>query len=105
LKEDARAAVSHIEGVESVDNQMEVLPPSPVDDPIRRAEFRAIYGAPGFDIYLIRSVQPIHIIVKNGHVTLEGIVRSETDRNLAAIVANQVPNVFSVTNKLLVDNG
>jgi len=105
LKEDARAAVSHIEGVESVDNQMEVLPPSPVDDPIRRAEFRAIYGAPGFDICLIRSVQPIHIIVKNGHVTLEGIVRSETDRNLAAIVANQVPNVFSVTNKLLVDNG
>ena len=104
LKEDARAAVSHIEGVESVDNQIEVLPPSPFDDQIRRAEFRAIYGAPGFDIYLIRSVQPIHIIVKNGHVTLEGVVRSPMDRNLAGMAANQVPNVFSVTNNLRVDN-
>jgi len=104
LKEDARAAVSHVEGVESVDNQIEVLPPSPMDDQIRRAEFRAVYGAPGFDIYLLRSVQPIHIIVKSGHVTLEGVVKSQTDRNLAGMAANQVPNVFSVTNHLRVEN-
>jgi hyperosmotically inducible periplasmic protein len=105
LKGDARVAVEHIEGVESVDNRIEVLPPSPMDDQIRRAEFRAIYGAPGFDIYRIRSVPPIHIIVKNGHVTLEGVVASARDRNLAGIAANQVPNVFSVTNNLRVENG
>jgi hyperosmotically inducible periplasmic protein len=104
LKQDAGAAVKHIEGVESVDNQIEVLPPSLMDDEIRRAEFRAIYGAPGFDIYTIRSVQPIHIIVKSGHVSLEGVVASQRDRNLAGIAANQVPNVFSVTNNLRVEN-
>jgi len=104
LKEDARAAVSHIEGVQAVDDQIELLPPSVMDDEIRRAEFRAIYGAPGFDIYTIRSVRPIHIIVKSGHVTLEGVVASQRDRNLAGIVANQVPNVFSVTNNLRVES-
>jgi hyperosmotically inducible periplasmic protein len=105
LKQDARAAVEQIEGVESVDNQIEVLPPSPMDDQIRRAEFHAVYGTPGFEIYRSQSVQPIHIIVKNGHVTLEGVVASTRDRNLAGIAANQVPNVFSVTNNLRVENG
>jgi len=104
LKEDAAATVKHIEGVQSVDNQIEVLPPLPMDDQIRRAEFRAIYGAPGFDRYAIRSVEPIHIVVNRGHVTLEGVVASEMDRNLAGIAANQVPSVFSVTNNLRVEN-
>jgi hyperosmotically inducible periplasmic protein len=104
LKADAAAAVKHIEGVASVDNQIEVLPLLPMDDQIRRAEFRAIYGAPGFDIYRIRSVQPIHIIVRSGHVTLEGVVASEMDRNLAGMAANQVRNVFSVTNNLRVEH-
>jgi len=104
LKDDAAAAVKHIEGVEAVDNQIEVLPLSPMDNQIRRAAFRAIYGAPGMDIYAIRSVQPIHIIVKHGHVVLEGVVASQNDKNLAGIAANQVPNVFSVTNNLRVEN-
>lgn len=104
LKDDAGAAVKHIEGVEAVDNQIEVLPLSPMDNQIRRAEVRAIYGAPGMDIYAIRSVQPIHIIVKNGHVTLEGVVASQNDKNIAGIAANEVPNVFSVTNNLRVEN-
>ena len=104
LKDDAEAAVKHIEGVEAVDNQIEVLPLSTMDNQIRRAEVLAIYRAPGMDIYAIRSVQPIHIIVKNGHVTLEGVVASQNDKNIAGIAANEVPNVFSVTNNLRVEN-
>lgn len=104
LKADAASAVKRIEGIGTVNNQIEVLPLSPMDNQIRRAEFRAIYGTPGFDIYAIRSVQPIHIIVNNGHVTLEGVVVSQTDKNLAGMAANRVPNVFSVTNNLRVEN-
>ena len=105
LKDDAEKAVKRIEGVQSVNNQIEVLPLSPFDDQIRRAEFRSIYGAPGMDVYVIRSVQPIHIIVERGHVTLEGVVRNQTDKNLAGIAANRVANVFSVTNNLRVEQG
>jgi hyperosmotically inducible periplasmic protein len=103
-KDDATNAVKRIEGVQSVDNQIQVLPFDPMDQQIRHAEFRAIYGAPGMDIYLIRSVQPIHIIVDNGHVTLEGVVSNQTDKNIAGLAANRVPNVFSVTNNLRVEN-
>jgi len=104
LKDDAGAAVKHIEGVEAVDNQIEVLPVSPNDDRIRRAEFGAIYSSPSLSMYEVRSVPPIHIIVKNGHVTLEGSVATQADKETAGIVANEVPNVFSVTNNLHVDN-
>ena len=105
LKDDAGKAVKQIRGVESVDNQIEVLPPSPMDDQIRRAEFRAIYSQPNLQMYSVRSVPPIHIIVKNGHVTLEGVVATEADKNVAGIAANGVPNVFSVTNNLRVERG
>jgi len=104
LKDDAGRAVKNIEGVEAVDNQIEVLPVSPMDDQIRRAEFRAIYGYPSLNRYAQGAVPPIHIIVKNGHVTLEGAVANEADKNVAGIQANSVPNVFSVTNNLRVDN-
>lgn len=104
LKGDAASAVKHIEGVESVDNQIEVLPLSPNDDRIRRAEFRAIYSFPSLQMYSVRSVPPIHIIAKNGHVTLEGAVATQADKDAANIVANGVPGVFSVTNNLRVDN-
>jgi len=104
LKYDAANAVKRMEGVQSVDNQIEVLPTSPLDDQIRRAEFRAIYGTTAMEIYRIRSVPPIHIIVKNGHVTLEGVVANPNDKNIAGLVANQVPNVFSVINNLRVEN-
>ena len=105
LKSDAESAVKGIEGVQSVSNQIEVLPASPFDDQIRRAEYRAIYGFPSLELYSLRAVPPIHIIVKNGHVTLEGAVATEADKDAAGIRANGVPNVFSVTNNLHVDGG
>lgn len=102
LKSDAEAAVKSIEGVSSVVNNIEVLPPSPMDDQLRRAVYRAIYGDPALSRYSIQAVPSIHIIVKNGNVTLEGVVDNETDKNLAGLRANQVPNVFSVKNNLVV---
>ena len=103
LKSDAEAVVKKIEGLESVDNQIEVLPTSPDDDQIRRAEYRAIYSQPSLQRYAEGAVQQIHIIVKNGHVTLEGVVASQADKDVANVQANSVPNVFSVTNKLTVE--
>lgn len=100
LKSDAENAVKSIEGVSAVDNKIEVLPVSPNDDRLRRAEFRAIYSAPGFEKYAIQAVPPIHIIVKNGHVGLVGVVANEADKNVAGIRANSVSGVFSVDNKL-----
>lgn len=103
LKSNAEAAVKSIEGVAAVDNQIEVLPLSPNDDRIRRAEYRAIYSDPTMTKYAIQAVPPIHIIVKNGNVTLVGVVDSEGDKNLANIRARSVPDVFSVTNSLTVE--
>ena len=102
LKSDAEAAVKSLEGVSSVVNNIEVLPPSPMDDQLRHSLYRAIYGDPGLSRYSVQAVPSIHIIVKNGNVTLEGVVDSETDKNLANLRANQVPNVFSVKNNLVV---
>jgi hyperosmotically inducible protein len=102
LKSDAEAAVKSIEGVSSVVNNIEVLPVSPMDDQLRRAVYRAIYGEPALSRYSIQAVPSIHIIVKNGNVTLEGVVDNETDKNLAGLRANGVPNVFSVKNNLAV---
>lgn len=102
LKSDAEAAVKSIEGVSSVVNNIDVLPLSPMDDQIRRAVYRAIYGDSALSRYGFQAVPSIHIIVKNGNVTLEGVVDSETDKNLANIRASAVPNVFSVTNNLVV---
>jgi hyperosmotically inducible periplasmic protein len=102
LKSDAENAVKRIEGVEKVDNQIEVLPPSSMDDRLRRQLFRAIYGYPAFDKYALGVQKPIRIIVKNGRVTLEGVVDSDGDKNLAALRANGVPGIFSVTNNLQV---
>jgi hyperosmotically inducible periplasmic protein len=103
LKSDAQNVVKSIEGVASVTNNVEVLPPSPLDDQLRRALFRAIYGDPALSRYSWSAVPSIHIIVKNGNVTLEGVVDSETDKNLAGLRANGVPNVFSVKNNLRVE--
>jgi len=100
IKSDAEKAVKSIEGVEEVNNQIEVLPPSPNDDRLRRALFRAIYGYPPLQKYALGVIKPIRIIVKNGHATLEGVVDSEADKNLAGIRANGVSGVFSVNNNL-----
>jgi hyperosmotically inducible protein len=102
LKSDAENAVKHIEGVEKVDNQIEVLPPSSMDDRLRLQLFHAIYGEPGLQKYELGVQKPIRIIVKNGRVSLEGVVDSEADKNLAGIRANSVPGIFAVTNNLQV---
>lgn len=104
LKSDAGNAVKHIEGVEKVDNQIEVLPPSPMDDRLRRRLFRAIYGYPALEKYALGVQKPMRIIVKNGHVALEGVVDNDSDKNLAGIRANGVPGIFSVTNNLQVES-
>lgn len=101
-KSDAESAVKHIEGVEKVDNQINVLPPSPMDDRLRIRLFRAIYGYPALQKYELGVQKPIRIIVKNGRVTLEGVVDSEADKNLAGIRANGVSGTFQVTNNLQV---
>ena len=102
LKSDAEAAVKSIEGISGVTNNIEVLPPSPMDDQLRRALYRAIYGDPQLSKYGWSSMPSIHIIVKSGHVSLEGVVDNDADKNLAGLRANSVPNVFEVKNNLVV---
>ncbi len=102
LKRDAENVVKGIEGVDKVVNQIEVLPTSTMDDGLRLKLYRAIYGFPAMEKYAMPVVKPIRIIVKNGHVTLEGVVDSENDKNMANIQANGVSGVFSVTNNLVV---
>jgi len=126
LKSGAENVVKRIEGVEKVDNQIEVLPTSPNDDRIRAAVYAAVYGAPGLQKYTsnrrlrtppsgIRAAggitndpplgfHAIHIIVNNGHVTLTGVVNNEADMAIAGIRASGVPGVFSVDNQLQVAN-
>jgi hyperosmotically inducible periplasmic protein len=103
-KSDAERSVKKIEGVEQVNNQIKVLPPSPMDDQIRRRTARAIFNSDGLFRYSMGAVPPIHIIVDNGHVTLKGFVDNQGDKDRANIAANQVPGVFSVTNDLQVSN-
>jgi hyperosmotically inducible protein len=102
-KSDAEARVKKLEGVSGVVNQIEVLPASPMDDKLRWSLYRAIYSDAALQKYSIQSVPPIHIIVKNGHATLEGVVANEADKNIANIRANGVAGVFSVTNNLRVE--
>jgi hyperosmotically inducible periplasmic protein len=103
LKSDAGNVVRRIEGVTNVDNQIVVLPNSPMDDGIRMAEYRAIYSDASLSRYAIQAVPPIHIIVSNGNVTLEGVVSTENDKDMAKLRANAVNGVFSVTNNLRVE--
>ncbi|HZQ96585.1 MAG TPA: BON domain-containing protein [Candidatus Sulfotelmatobacter sp.] len=103
LKSDAENAIKRIEGIDRIDNQIEVLPPSSQDDAIRIALFRAIYQYPSLQKYELGVQKPIRIIVKNGRVTLEGVVDSDADKNLAGIRANSVPGIFQVTNNLRVE--
>lgn len=102
LKSDAENVVKKIEGVEKVDNQIEVLPLSPTDDGLRRRLYRAIYGYPPLQRYALPVLKPIRILVKNGNVTLEGVVDNDADKNVAGIRAKGVPGTFSVTNNLVV---
>src|SRR5450755_4938898 len=103
-KSSAGNVVKHIEGVDTVINNIEVLPPSSADQRIRRATYQAIYSYGPLFKYSHGTVPPIHIIVKNGRITLEGIVDSESDKQVAGMRANQVPGTFQVTNNLRVIN-
>ena len=103
LRSEAEAVVKKIEGVESVDNQIEVLPLSPNDDRVRLAAYRAIYSHASLSRYALQAVPPIHIIVKNGNLRLEGAVATEADKNIAGVQARGVSGVFSVSNNLRVE--
>ena len=100
LKSDAESAVRQLEGVGKVVNKIEVLPLSPSDDRIRVAAYRAIFGKPSLEKYAQRAVPPIHIIVKNGSITLYGVVLNQADKDLAGIAAREVPGTFGITNNL-----
>ncbi|HEV2132968.1 MAG TPA: BON domain-containing protein [Terracidiphilus sp.] len=127
LKSEAEKVVKGIKGVESVQNNIKVLPYSQMDDRIRVGELVRIYGQPslrkytnapiGQDLYPtvgrmaggITQDPPvgwfaIHIIVENGHVILAGVVDNPTDAEIANVQANTVPGVFSVTDNLVVPN-
>lgn len=103
LKSDAEGVVKRIEGIEKVENRIEVLPLSPNDDRLRIAVYRAIYGHSALETLAIRAVPPIHIIVENGNVALEGVVASELQKRVAGAQANSVPGAFSVVNNLRVE--
>ena len=104
LKSGAERVVSRVEGVSNIINNIEVLPLSRFDDQIRLATYQSIYGFGPLSRYNWGPAPPIRIIVKNGHVTLEGVVANEGDRNMANIRANTVSGVFSVQNDLRLDN-
>jgi hyperosmotically inducible protein len=102
LKKHAEEAIKSLEGVESVNDQIEVLPKSERDDELRRAIYRAIYEDPLLQGYAVQAVPPIHIIVKDGSVTLEGTVNTANDKSLAAKRASTVENVMGLKNNLKV---
>jgi|SRR6476469_8815905 len=105
LKSDAENVTKRVEGVTRVVNNIEVLPLSSMDDDVRMAVYRAIYGDSTLSTrYGFRAVPSIHIIVKNGNVTLDGVVANEADRNIAVMRAKGVPNVFSVEDNLRVES-
>lgn len=104
LKSDAENVTKQVEGVQTVINDIKVLPVSPMDWRIRRAEYRAIYGDPALaSRYCCQALPPIHIIVENGHVTIEGVVQNQFDKNVVGVRAKSVPGVFSVVNNLQVE--
>ena len=103
LKSDAEKAVKSIEGVTAIDNQIEVMPLSASDDQVRREAYRAIYSKPTLQRYQLGAVPPIHIIVKNGDLTLEGVVANQMDKDVAGIAAKGVSGAHKVTNNLRVE--
>ncbi len=103
LRTDAERVVKRVVGVVAVSNQIEVLPLSPFDDRLRLATLRSIYSFPALQRYGLGVIPGIHILVKNGNVTLAGAVSSTGDAQLAYLRAMQVPGVFSVSNQLTVE--
>jgi hyperosmotically inducible protein len=104
LKLNTESAIKSIEGVKQVDDQIEVLPLSNFDDQIRFQTLRAIYGYPALSRYVLNTHPSIHIIVKNGNVTLTGVVANKMDSEMAYMRANGIHGAFSVKNELRVEN-
>jgi len=102
-KQDAESRVKKLKGVETVVNNIKVLPLSTTDNQLRRVLYRAIFRAGGLYRYRLGTNPSIHIIVDNGQVTLIGVVDNEGDKTLAGIKANTVSGVFSVDNNLRVE--
>ena len=104
-KQDLQRIVQRVPGVTSVTNQLEVLPLSPFDNNLRLRVARAVYSSPSFSRYAMQALPPIHIIVNNGHVSLEGVVNNEFDKNLAGMRASTAGLSFGpVQNNLRVEN-
>jgi hyperosmotically inducible protein len=103
LKSGAENVIKEIEGVGEIENNIEVLPVSPNDEQVRIAAYRAIYGQTALQRYQLQAVPPIHIIVKNGDITLEGVVAAESEKTLAGHQAKSVNNAFAVKNNLRVE--
>jgi hyperosmotically inducible periplasmic protein len=103
LKSDAEAVVRRIQGVSKVVDNIEVLPLSPFDDAIRLRTYRAIFSRPGFEKYADQAVSPLRIIVKNGNITLDGVVGNQMDKTIAAMAARSVFGAFSVTDNLTIN--
>ena len=101
LKTDAEATLKRIERVSKVVNNIEVLPLSSSDDWVRWAAYRTLYNANSpLARYGAGTVPQIHILVKNGNITLSGVVERESHKNLATLLIKSVPGVFTVTNLL-----
>jgi len=103
LRKSAERVAEQVEGVDRVVNRIEILPTSFHDDRIRRSVYYALYSDPVLNRYALQARPPIHIIVKNGDVSLEGVVSRQMEKNVAGIRANTVSGVFSVSNNLRVE--
>jgi len=102
LKDDAERRVTKVEGVETVINEIEVLPTSSTDDAIRLAVYRNVYRSDALDRYGLGSQPSIRIIMKNGRIALEGVVDNESDKSIAGLKAREINGVFEVKNNLTV---
>lgn len=105
LKSDAERTVKRIKGIQRVDNQIEILPLSATDGQIRLAAYTATYGQLLLNQYEVRAVPPVHIVVKNGNVTLEGAVDTDMDKTTFFTAVSAVSGVVSVTDHLKVAPG
>jgi hyperosmotically inducible protein len=104
-KADLGRIAQRVPGVTSLSNELKVLPPSPMDDRLRRQVASAVYRDPVLSRYRMQTVPPIHIIVDNGHVTLEGVVSTDMEKNVAGLRAAGAGLSFGqVTNNLHVEN-
>ena len=103
-KTEAEKAIRNLEGVGKVVNEIEVLPVSTHDEEVSMAAYRTIFSQLGLDRYLLRAVPPIHIVVKDGNLTLVGVVSTQADKDQAEVAARSVSSAFSVTNNLRVES-